>query len=251
MKKIILFLICTIILSGISLFAVNSITRSTFTASANFPSEWAITYLSVELKERGTDISKTSFTFNTSASALNIGTTFYTANEYAVIYTTWTSASNGRLLVYTDNTASDANPNYTGSGDPAGLLISTGTTTPYDPLQLCWRVTDISTTTVNVLWKLVGSDMKLYCGPNMPEDYYVFLWMKDKGYGTWYNSGDNAYATIKKFDFSGAWIHHAEGESDWATTVSPDYFYLGCNYERAKAGLSYKTTTLRFDLIFD
>ncbi len=234
---------------GVSVFAVTSITKSTFTASADFSSISGVTYLSIELKEIGTDISKTSFTFNTSASALGIGTTWYTANDYAIIYTTWTSGSAGRLLIYTDNTASDANPQYVSTGNPAGLLVSTATNTTADPLQLCWRITDISTTTTQILWTMVGNEMKLYCGPNMPNDYYVWLWIKDKGYGgNWYNT-DNAYATVKSFDLSGSWIQHAE--SSWSSVPSPDYFYLGVNYERARAGLSYKTTTLRFDLVFD
>lgn len=247
MKKVILLLLSTIVLFGISGPVESSITRSTFTASADFTGVSAITFLSVQLRERGTEIAKTSFTFNTSPAALGIGTTWYTANEYAIIFTTWTSGSNGRLLVYTDNRAADANPRFVGptAVNPAGLLVSTGTTTAAEPLQLCWRVTDISTTTVQILWKIVGGAMKLYCGPNMPDTYYTFLWMNDRSQGTW----NEAYRTIKRFDLGGNWIQHAEGE--FATAPSPDYFYLGCNYERAKAGWPYRTTTLRFDLAFD
>jgi len=239
MKKTICLITGLVFLSGISLFSASSVNITTFTASVSFESISPIVYFDIELKDIQTNTAKTTFTFTPVPGCLGIGTTFYTANEYAVIYTTWTSASNGRLLVYTDNTASDANPKYTGSGNPAGLVCATETTSSDAPLSLCWRVTDVSTTTYKIGWYLDGNKMKLYA-IGLPQNYWCFIWMKDKGDGQWASQNDIAYATVKSFDFSGSWIQHAE--MTFGSAPSPDYFYLGCNFENAKVGKTYKTS---------
>ncbi|MFH1368555.1 MAG: hypothetical protein ABII64_05455 [Elusimicrobiota bacterium] len=248
MKKVLLLVIAVSLAAAMSSFAASSISRSTFTASVDFSTFQGVTYINVALKNIYSGANASQFSFTPSAGALGIGTTWYTANEYAVIFTTWTKDNVGRVLIYTDNTAADANPKYAGAGNAAGLVCSTSTVSGDDPINLCWRATDVSTTTYKIGWYLQGTAMKLY-GLGLSQDYYCFLWMKDKGSdGNWYNV-DNGYASIKSFDNSGSWLQHAE--SQLGTTASPDYFYLGANLEKAKAGRTYKTSTLRFDLVMD
>ncbi len=246
MKKNCRFLVILIIFLYTSiLFSTGSLTISTFTASADFVNISSVVYCHIELKDIKTNEKRYSFSFSPSPLCLGIGTTWYTANEYGIIYTTFTAPVCGRLIVYTDNKADDANPKYTGTENPAGLICITDTTAT--PLNLCWRVTDISTTNYNIGWYLDGSNMKLYA-TGLPQTYWCFLWMKDKSDGQW-KDPDIAYATIRSFDLSGTWLHHAEG--DCGKSVSPDYFYLGANFENAKRGKTYKTSTLRFEFRFD
>jgi hypothetical protein len=255
MKRLLILLLGLLLLQTAPVFAATgSISKSTFTASVSFIGIDAVTYINVALKTISTGAGASAFTFTPTASGLSGNTTWFTANEYAIIYTTWTGDAGGRVLVYTDNTAAaDANPKYTGTGDPVGLVCSTGTTSPKTspaaPLQLCWRVTDISTNTLNINYHQWASSMSLFA-LGLAQDYHCFIWMKDKGNTSspWYGT-DNAYATIKSFDSAGQWIQH--GENDWGDTPSPDCFYLGADFENAKAGNTYGTNTLRFDLYTD
>lgn len=248
MKKVLLLSLALFVAVSASAFAASTISRSTYTASVDFSGFQGVTYISVALKNLYNGSGASQFSFTPTASSLGMGTTFFAANEYAVIYTTWTKDDTGRVLIYTDNTAADANPRYTGTGGANGLVTSSSTISSSDPLALVWRVTDSSTTTYKIGWYLQGTAMKLYA-LGMAQDYYCYLWMKDKGSdGNWYNT-DNSYATIKSFDSTGQWLQHAE--SQFGTTGSPDYFYLGANFEKAIAGRSYRTTTLRFDMVLD
>jgi len=248
-EKIVLLLVGVMLLGSGYAFATTSITKSTYTAEVDFTGFEGVTSVDIVLRNRLTDEPTTLFTFTPEDGCLGGGTTWYTSNTYAVVYTTWTSGSPGRLLVYTNNKADDADPKYTGSGNPAGLVCSTGTVSAADPLELCWRVTDNSTTTVSILWKLVGEDMKLYA-KGLADDYYVFLWMRDKDAvgadAGWYDN-NTSYSTFKSLHDGN--IQHAE--DTWSSATSPEYFYLGCNFQKATAGRSYKTSTLRFDLVFD
>lgn len=248
MKKVIGIVLGLLIMQSASVFAATMITKSTYTATVDFSGFSAVTYLNVVLKNRTSGAAATQFSFTPTASALLAGTSFYTANEYAIIYTTWTSAAPGRVMIYTDNEAADANPRYTGTGNPAGLVCSTSTISTEAPLSLCWRAVDESTTTTNIGWWLEGSSMHLYA-LGLSQSFYCNIWMKDKGDTTpWYGT-DNAYPTVKSFDSQGGWLQYAEAQ--FGTTSSPDYLYLGANLGTAKAGRTYKTNTMRFDMILD
>lgn len=245
-RKIIYFVMLCLFVLPTSLFALESLTKSTYTASVDFSGFVGEISVDVVCKDIKTDVAKSSFTFTPAAGCLNAGTTWYTANEYLIIYTTWTMGSNGKLLIYTDNTSADADPRYVGSDNPAGLVCSTGTISSASPLSLCWRVVDDSTDTINIGYTVNGSTMSLY-SIGMATDYYTFLFVKDKGYdGNWYND-DNSYAAIKTFNDNGNRIQH--GENTFSSTASPDYLYLGCNFEKARGSRTYKTNTLRIDLV--
>jgi hypothetical protein len=212
-----------------------------------------IASMNVLVYDRGTNQAKPGFTFNVPNSALSRGTTWYTANEYAVIFTTWTYGNPGRLLVYTDNMVAPANPRYVGAdtAKAAGLVTSTTTMSGAPALTLAWRVTDVSTTTLTIGYNIDEDGLMHLYNPTLGVNYRCFHMMRDKGDGEWYTEG-NIPGAVKLFSDIVALrgIQHAEGGMT-SDTPSPDYFYLGVNIENAYPGRTYKTNAMRFDLIFD
>jgi hypothetical protein len=256
MKKVIALVLGLVIMSAGAAVAMSPISKSTFTASVDFTGVAGLTYLSVQLNNRSTGAGASAFSFNTNQNVLGMGTSFYAANEYATIFTTWTSGSNGRVLIYTDNTATDASPKYTGtvstSASAVGLVCNQDTTST--PLALCWRATDVSTGSINInYWVDVATmnyAMHLYDStPGLGRNFYCYEWMKDKSdLPAWYTNNDS-YPTVKSFDTNGGWLQYCEGS--FGTTPSPDTVYIGANLGAALGGRSYRTSTLRFDMIFD
>jgi hypothetical protein len=252
MKKVIALVLGVVFMTVSSAMAISGISKSTFTASVDFTGVSGVTYMSILLKNRTTGAAATAFSFVANASVLGAGTTFYAANEYATIFTTWTNGAAGRVMIYTDNEAADASPKYTGSPttNPAGLVCNQSTSD--SPLGLVWRAVDTSTGALNIgYWVDVASQayaMHLYEQTISPS-FYCYIWMKDKGDPTAWYGIDDAYPTVKSFDSTGTWIQYAEGQ--FGNVASPDSVYIGANLGGAKGGRSYKTNTMRFDMIFD
>jgi hypothetical protein len=256
MKKVIALVLGLVIMSAGAAVAMSPISKSTFTASVDFTGVAGLTYLSVQLNNRSTGASASAFSFVANSNVLGLGTSFYAANEYATIFTTWTNGALGRVLIYTDNTATDASPKYTGtvstSASAVGLVCNQSTTDT--PIGMCWRATDVSTSSINIsYWVDVATRayaMHLYdATPGLGASFFCYEWMKDKSdLPAWYTSND-AYPTVKSFDTNGGWLQYAEGQ--FGVTASPDTVYIGANLGDALGGRSYKTSTLRFDMIFD
>ena len=69
--------------------------------------------------------------------------------------------------------------------------------------------------------------------------------MRDK-YSSGINLGD-AYITLKQA-FWGEHFKDGPTIDNWSQNMdSPNYIYLGANFSKAKAGKTYKTSTLRIE----
>jgi hypothetical protein len=229
-------LLCAVIVAPT--FAWQSIKISTFTASIQFTGAGSVS-MTAELRNRSDNNLATSITW----SGINLGQTDWkAADQYILLHATIT-ASGGLIQIYTDNKASDANPKYTGSGNPAGLVMQEDTT---KTLKMCWRVTDVSTNTLTIIQH--PTQNYLY-SQELGSGYRCFLWMKDKNTPdipsentTQFQNGED-YVTVGE---AGRGWQHAEGT--WASIMpSPNYIYIGAKFQNATAPATYKTTTLRLE----
>ncbi len=143
------------------------------------------------------------------------------------------------IQMYTENKHAEANPKYIGTGNPAGLVLATGTASAIDPLPMSWTIED-STKIVSELKK------------GVPEEWVTgggaYKWFEDrntsgfddgKGYVTIWNRKGILYNTWD----SGSWDTRA-----WKN--SPNYIYFGANFYSAKT-LPYKTNRLIIELYYE
>ncbi|MFC1500935.1 hypothetical protein ACFL58_00600 [Elusimicrobiota bacterium] len=146
------------------------------------------------------------------------------------------------IQIYTDNLHASATPQYTGSGDPAGLIDASSTTIR---MPMCWRMVDVTTDTYNMV---EGTDNKIYGTAFGGQDsiYPCFLWMKDRGTtgADIFVDGEDA---VTVWDNRG--IQHAEGT--WGGAVSRNYIYLGAKFENAVTPRTYKTSMLIIELFYE
>ncbi len=154
------------------------------------------------------------------------------------------------ILVYTDNTASNASPRYSGIGNPAGLVgyddedASASSTT----LSMCWRVVDVSTDTLTInrgatvmeLGDPVDYPDRLWSG-ELTKEYPCFFWMQDVQSGNF----DREYATAWNIDG----IQHAE--STWGGAKSPNYVYFGADFSGALTPRTYRTNKLTIEIFYE
>ncbi len=174
-----------------------------------------------------------------------------------IINATMTQANSG-IQMYTDNTASDANPKYTGvpSVTPPSGLIGTSTTTAV--LPMCWRIVTISTTSLTIVQggpsnNLFASELGGYNGGN---GYPCFLYMLDKSSMTTTASGQ----ADNNGDYAEIWdqalgLQSAAGTGSSGFTGPTGqawaYVYFGANFASAISPNTYRTTTLRLEAFHD
>ncbi len=212
--------------AGVSWAAFTSVEISTNIAEAKLTGAGSIT-MTVEIKP-GVGVSSLTWT------GVNLPMDWKASDQYILLSVTATQAGWG-IQIYTDNTAGDANPQYSGSGDPAGLVDTDSTTIT---LPMCWRLTDDTTNTYDI--EQAGST--LYSA-TLGSGYPCFFWMKDVG--TPFTDGED-YVTV--MDERGG--HHAEG-SNWADYPNPNYIYIGAKFSNATTPNTYKTNTLRIEAFYE
>ncbi len=228
-------LLLLIAAASTSVFAAfQSISRSTVTAGVKFTLAGQVS-MSIQLMNLN---GGTTTQIWWDPAQITIGQTQWRrADAYILLNSTITAATGG-IQIYTDNKASDANPQYTGTGNPAGLVAQEDTSAT--PLSMCWRITDVSTTTLTIRRGAPGYPDRLWA-QELGDQYPCFLWMKDKNTPGFQNGED--YVTVKE---AARGLHHSEG--DWGTGVpSPDYIYIGADFTNALTPRTYKTSTLRLE----
>jgi hypothetical protein len=194
--------------------------------------------MTAELRNRSNNNPATSITW----SGITIGQTDWkAADQYILLHATIT-ASTGLIQIYTDNKASDANPKYTGSGNPAGLVMVENSS---KTLKMCWRVTDMSTNTLTIIQH--PTQNYLY-SQELGSGYRCFLWMKDKN--TPNIPSENTTQFVNGEDYVTVWettrgCQHAEGT--WAFMPSPNYIYIGAKFLGATTPATYKTNKLTLE----
>lgn len=234
-KCFFLSLISLVIFSGAALASSTTISSTTFSASAVSNSQGVFS-VSIQL------MNLTGSTTNQiwwDAAGVQIGTTVWRrADSYIIIYSTITLAGGG-IQIYTDNTASDANPKYSGTGtNPSGLIETDSPSST--PVPLCWRITDVSTTTLTIQ----GSGTSLYSA-ELGAGYPCFFAMKDKK-----ETDLNAFTNGEDYVIVKDWyrgIHAANSSTGFTQVTSPDCIYIGANFSGALLGKTYQTTTLRIE----
>jgi hypothetical protein len=161
-----------------------------------------------------------------------------TANQYLELNFTYFHAGWG-IQLYTNNRAAQANPAYTGTGDPAGLVDVSSTT---QRLPMCWRVVDTSTTTVTIRQGAVGYPYRLW-SEQLGDKYPCFIWMMDK------NSSD----FVNALDYITVWDERGiqQSEDSFAPAVSPNYIYLGADFSQAASSRTYRTNRLMVELYYE
>ena len=183
-------------------------------------------YFNIKIKDIETHIQKSSITFNVNLQQVSSWTV---ANEYIEIDFDPNNISWG-IQIYTDNKAQGANPVYTGTQNPCGLVDTTTTTRV---LPMGWTI-ESSTRT------------KQQLGKGTPEswvsDGFMWKWMKDKNTQGFQN-GEN-YVTL--WDNRG--VLWNASDRDWKN--SPNYIYLSADFSIALGGRTYKTNQLKIEFYY-
>lgn len=185
-------------------------------------------YFNIKIKDIETHLEKSSFTFNVNLQQVSSWTV---ANEYIELEFDPDNTSWG-IQIYTDNKASSANPIYTGTGNPCGLVDTTTTT---KVLPMGWTI-ESSTKTKEQL------------GKGTPESWvsggFMWKWMKDRNTEGFQN-GDY-YITV--WDNRGILWGGSSTDRDWKN--SPNYIYLSADFSTALGGRTYKTNQLKIEFYY-
>ncbi|MBN1823724.1 MAG: hypothetical protein JW803_05330 [Endomicrobiales bacterium] len=144
------------------------------------------------------------------------------------------------INVYTDNKGTGADPGYTWTNDPAGL-VNTSTTTKV--LPMCWRVVDVSTDTLSIQQGATELPNQLWV-TEFGDQYPCFLWIMDRNTSGFSDTMD--YITVWEEKRG---IQHAE--STWGAAKSKNYIYFGANFENAVAPATYRTNKLTLELYYE
>jgi hypothetical protein len=161
--------------------------------------------------------------------------TWKAADQYIELGLTYYAPVWG-IQIYTDNKAADANPQYSGSGNPAGLIDTIATT---KRLPICWRMVDVSTDTLTVRQT---PDYHLY-SQELANTYYCWLFMQDRNTAGFADAADS----VTVWDMRG--MHYSEGQ--WGGAVSPNYIYLGADFTDAVTPRTYTTGKLTIELFYE
>ncbi|MFH1714850.1 MAG: hypothetical protein ABH857_01475 [Elusimicrobiota bacterium] len=231
MKKILLGIVSLFLLGSVASAAFTSMSVSTNSASALLTAAGSAEMM-VELRDivgAGYGVSVSSIYW----SGITVGVTDFKAADTVLVVHATSTVTNWGIRIYTDNKDGSANPQYTGTGDPAGLVAGDdGAIT----LPMCWRITANTTDTLNILED--GSN-KLY-EQSLGSSYNCYVWMQDFNTTGFYSDD---YAVI--WNENG--IHHAEG-ANWGASASPNFIYLGAKFTNATSPRTYSTNQLKVEL---
>jgi hypothetical protein len=189
-------------------------------------------------------------------SAVTAGVTGWKAANQYIEVEGWTVHSDWGIQIYTNNT------NYTGTGDPAGL-IRQGDAETIHSLPMAWR------TKTDLIDPATSSGAKYLEITQMvdPESEYVVLtdghYDASAPYYPWFFMLDKRtvmdaeadpvelfgnYQNYATFIGSKGYQHApTDYASPWATDTKY-YIYLGANFTMAAAGKTYTTTTLTIEM---
>ncbi len=168
----------------------------------------------------------------------SLPTGWVAANQYIKINCV-PDYSNWGIQIYTDNKASNANPKFTGTGNPAGLVCQTATTVA---LPLAWRCVDITTNTLSVQQGAPSYPARLWV-TGLGNQYPCFLWMEDKNTAGFTNNSD--YVTV--WNTSGI----QTAEYAWSNATTPIYIYLAADFANASTPNTYTTNKLTLEFFHD
>jgi hypothetical protein len=154
----------------------------------------------------------------------------------AYIFVAATITSQGGIRIYTDNKSGSSVPQYTGSGNAAGLIRVDDTT---KLLPLVWRATQMSTNTLSIQ---NTSDWSNLYVTELSTSYYCFRWMADIRNSDW--PGDASDWTWVKNYANGT---HLTNGTDWGVSwtwsdYKNTYIYLGANFTGALTPKQYKSS---------
>jgi len=188
-----------------------------------------------------TDATASSFSFDVNIDNLDLNdTTWKAANEYIKIELNKLPEEPCYIRFYTDNKSDKANPKYTGSSNPAGLINEIDT---FSRLEACWRVSSN---------KISKDNLKIYQDDDVLSDKkdertYCYIWLQDLN------------TTDYNLEYSYIWNNGSDiskrGTQLYGATFLaggfPLYVYLGANFAQAVAGATYTTNTLTVELYYE
>jgi hypothetical protein len=187
---------------------------------------------------------------------VNAGNTHWkSADQYLELKYTYFQPGWG-MQIYTDNKASDANPRFSGTDDPSGLI---NTSSPTFKIPVCWRIVDVTTST-HIMQGAMGYDNnhvwtwlpdRLW-EQQLNDQYPCYLWMKDRNTQTIPGTRTTAFSDGE--DYITFWnelrgIEHAE--FTFSGAPSPNYIYFGADFSDAIAPVTYKTGKLTVELYYE
>ncbi len=210
--------------------------RSTVTASAVFPASAGQIAMTVQvLKTADNTVDPTGINWNNPV----VGS-FSVASDYVKLDSTLSITGAG-IQIYTDNTAPDASPRFTGlissfTATPAGLVNATDTT---KTLPMAWTIQDLLGTPVAIdpnavapgntasAW-LYFEDHAQVANPDLHAGNFL--------------PGD-AFVTVQNT----TGIHYDQDPAKFGVASSPNYIYVESDFRSALGGTTYKTSTLRLE----
>jgi hypothetical protein len=229
--------------SGLSFAAFTSLGTETFTANSGTVGGTASVTVpfNADLKNISNDGNTGTITWTGVSSG---STGWLAANQYIAVQG-FATYSDWGIQIYTNNT------NYTGTGNPAGLVNTAST---LYSLPMAWRTTTEKLTAGHNKLAIVEQTVNGYqvLADGTGQEYYPWFFMLDKrtdmdtdadglqAFGT-----HQPYAT---FIGSDGYQHAA---TDYATPSAADttyYVYLGANFTMAMSGATYSTNSLTVEM---
>lgn len=211
-------------------FKITVLTQATFYVDlVRWTTNFALSEVQIKIKDVETHIEKSSITFSR-VNLIGLPTSWVVADQYIELNVDIATTSWG-IRIYTDNTSADANPKYTGVGNPAGLVDTTTTT---KRLPMGWTI-EHSTRTFFQL------------GTGKPGSWvsggYQWKWFKDR----------NTQSFIDAKDYVTVWNNRGLlwNDSDRDSKNTPNYIYLSADFTTAVTPRTYKTSTLRIELYYE
>ncbi|MFC1546643.1 hypothetical protein ACFL4O_02880 [bacterium] len=192
-------------------------------------------------------------------SGISIGVTDWKAADAVIVVTNTYNHTGWGIFVYTDNIASNADPEWNASAKSTAVYNCAGLLRiPYDEsvststhrLKMCWRITDNTTDTYDI-----REDNGTLYDNTLGSGFSCFHFLKDlhtpddastTGIDESFDAGDDSAVIWQE----GYGIHYATG-SDWASAASPNYIYVGAQFLGAVTPAKYKTNQLKLELYWE
>jgi len=231
--------------SGLSFAAFSQIGIETFSASSGAVGGTpdVTVPFDASLKNISGDTTAASVTWTGVSSGV---TGWLAANQYIAVQG-FATYSDWGIQIYSDNT------NYTGTGNPAGLISTSNT---IYSLPMAWRTKTAKLTAgsveLGIVEKTVLGYQVLADGTTPAVDYYPWFFLLDKA-----TDMDTVTAGVQVFGTNDDYATFIGSEgyqhapTDYATPSATDttyYVYLGANFTMAMPGVTYSTDTLTVEM---
>ncbi len=230
--------------SGLSFAAFQSLGTEQFSASTSVGGTAGVTVpFSASLKNISGDTSAGAITWT----GVSAGSTGWLASNQYIAVQGWTTYSDWGIQIYTNNA------NYTGTGNPAGLINTAST---LYSLPMAWRAATsklaAGSAGLGIVEKTVGGYQVLADGTIPAIQYYPWFFVIDKR-----TDMDPDTAGVQQFGdyhdyatFIGS-KGYQHAPTDYATPEAPEtiyYVYLGANFTTAMPGATYATSSLTVEM---